>query len=187
VRFLADPLVRISEGARAELSELERDLSKSLSVRGSVEAIDRIGDRRDKCMRRHESAWAEATTVGTGLWFHRLAGWVIRLDLTVLVVLAGVSLSFAVDIIVQWKLNHSRPSEVEFVLLSGGLIAGLATASLAGAGDKIHRRVQEAWGGTGDAPNIEEMTAASLARRLLGNALVVMLGFALAASAIILL
>lgn len=183
VRYLADPLVQVAKAAVAEFRAIERDLMASLDRRGSTDIVNRTRERLNASHQQHEGYWCDALSAPVGSkWLRHMANWLVRLDLTVLVVLAGVALALAGEVLVRWKLDHEDLGRMQLALLGGGLTAGVATAALAGIGQKVHARVQEAWSGTSDAFKIEEMVSAAVARRLAVVALLVVAGSATAAS-----
>lgn len=188
VPYLADPLVRVSEAAMSDLSVIERDLLRSFGRRGSVELVNRARNSLDATLKQHEASWVSVTTISGGpRWMHRLAGWLARLDLTVLLVLAGVFLAFAGNVLVRWKLDHTHLSHVETMLLTGGMVSGLSTASLVGTGEKIHSRVREAWADSPDAFKVEELICASLWQKLLTIGFLVLCGFGMVLFSIVFL
>lgn len=186
VRYLADPLVQVAKSAVSDLAAAEQDLLGSFDSRGSSDLVNRARERLDASRKQHEESWADALSVRDGVrWSHRTAAWLVGLDLTVLVVLAGVALALAGQVLINWKLDHAHLGNSEILLLGGGLTSGVSTAALAGIGQKVHDRVQEAWSGTSDAFKIEELVSASRAWRLVAIALLAAGGFLMAAVAFV--
>lgn len=177
VPVLGDPFVRIAEYAKADLAAIQDDVSAQLGRRGSIDTINRARARLDSAVQKAQAAWVEAMAPPDKVKrTHRFAFWVSQFNFTVLIVLSGLLLSLSGGLVKSWRFDGNPISTAQVAVIVGGLVAGCSTAWLAGAGDKAHSRVREAWTKHSDAVGMEELLAATRMRPIIGASFLVLAG-----------